>query len=151
VSVARNSDCDLRTRQHAETAWTETCVTTQQGGVNDRSGATRRSALHLVRGIVLSSLSQRGLAIMSETFDKARDAAEEAVRRTEETAQDVAKRAGRAAGKARDRAYDMMGAVDLRAARAEAERRARANPILGLLVAGALGIVIGRFLTGRRR
>lgn len=88
---------------------------------------------------------------MSRTFDKAKDAAEEVARRTEETVHDVTKRAGRAAGEVRDRASDMMDAVDLRAARAEVERRTRANPLIGLLVAGAIGLVIGRFFTPRRR
>lgn len=88
---------------------------------------------------------------MSGTFDKAKDAAEEAARRTEETVHQVTKRAGRAAGEVRDRASDMVDAVDLRAARAEALRRARANPFLGFLVAGVIGIVIGRFFSARRR
>ena len=88
---------------------------------------------------------------MSGTFDKAKAAAEEVTRRTQETFDEVATRAGRAAAEARDRTSEMMDTIDPRAARAELERRTRANPALALVVAGAIGVVIGRFLFPRRR
>jgi hypothetical protein len=87
---------------------------------------------------------------MSDTFDKAKDAAEGVMRRTEETVQEVTKRAGRAATKARDRASEMMDDVDPHAARVGLERWTRARPLVALLVAGAIGAIIGRALFPRR-
>lgn len=87
---------------------------------------------------------------MSGTFDKAKDTADEIVHRTEKTVHDVTKRAGRAASDVRDRASDMMGDVDLRTAHLALERRTRANQVLALLVAGAVGVIIGRLFFPRR-
>jgi len=87
---------------------------------------------------------------MSGRFEDAKGAAEEMAGRVERTAGEVVKSVSHTTAKVRDRAQDMMGDVDLDSARDAVERHTRANPLLAVLVASAVGLLIGRLILPRR-
>ena len=87
---------------------------------------------------------------MSGRLDDAKSTAEELMGRAERKAGEVSKTVSDTAVAARDRMEDMASDIDLTSARKAVERHTQANPLRTLLVAGAIGLVIGRFLLPRR-
>jgi ElaB/YqjD/DUF883 family membrane-anchored ribosome-binding protein len=83
-------------------------------------------------------------------LDDVKGTTEDFIDRIERTAGDLGERLSDAATKARDRVREMVGDVDVASARESVQRHTQANPLRSLLVAGVIGVVIGRYLLPKR-
>ncbi len=87
---------------------------------------------------------------MAGKLEDVRDEAKEFMGRVERKAASAGKSVSDAAVNVRDRVEEMAGDVDLDAARGAIRRQTRTHPFRSLLIAGAIGLVLGRLLAGKR-
>jgi ElaB/YqjD/DUF883 family membrane-anchored ribosome-binding protein len=87
---------------------------------------------------------------MPGKLEDMKDEAKELMGRVERTAAGAGKSVSNAAVNVRDRVQDMAGDVDLAATRKAMRRETRAHPFRSLLIAGVIGLVLGRLLAWKR-
>ncbi len=87
---------------------------------------------------------------MAGKLEDVRDEAKAFMGRVERKAARAGRSVSDAAVNVRDRVEAMAGDVDLAAARGAIRRQTRMHPFRALLIAGAIGLVLGRLLAGKR-